>query len=732
MNERRRLKGREGEYQILAPLTQSGISSVHLAQLIGGEGPQRFVVFRELLSHLAKQDDAVQQFLTQARIGARFQHPNLVRVREAGKAKTGIFSVSDYVAGDGLGLLLKAAREAGEELPPAVAAEIVAQACDGLAFAQGLVDKQGASLVVVHRNINLRNLVLGSSGQVRMVNFDVGRPPERPHPSRLTAYMSPEQCLGLDMEHPSDIFSLGVVLWEMLTGVHLFSKPDDMETRRAIIACQVPAATGLRAEVSDALSQVAAKALSKTPSDRFPSAADMAAALRQTNEASPVDAQEVGLFYAAMLGDRNRAREAMLESIEGSVDAPVDAAALLPDNSVDLPLAQDSIPLQESASQASAGTEASSQSAFDSEPPTDVVPEDLVQQARDAPVTGMEMPEPPAPEFPMDSAEAEPSTEIIAQDTAPGEFGTPPTLEDVLAGEKLPPKAEADRAVETPGPGGSDPADESAPPPIPKVRLAVTPAKSEDAAELGESAGADEATGGPVVPSLLARIQQKLPFGDQVLVPAIIGVGTLLLLIIVIGVWIAADPDDEAGQGSADDLSKAALTPSDAKPSDVPVPVPAPAPEPVKPAPTEMGALQIRTDPTKCDVSIGGIDLMGKTPMDNIIVPAGMEHEVIVRCKGFVEDQQLVMVASGERKDLQFYPDPPEEAGKRFGRLQLTTGTPVDVFLGQRRLGVTPLLGIRLPAGTHKLNLSNKSAGIKKRLSVIIQAGETTIIEEQY
>jgi serine/threonine-protein kinase len=398
MAKRRRLKGRKGEYLVLAELTSGGISAVHLARVKDDEGNERFVIFRELLPHLSSEKESVDRFLKEAKITYQFDHPNLVPTQEVVKMQDGYFSISEFVVGDGLGFVMASALKGGHDLPIHLGVDMLAQACSGVGFVHRMANKSGGSLGLIHKNINLRNLIVLPSGRIKVVNFDIARPENRPHPSRVTAYMSPEQCVGKPLDTRTDVFSLGVVLWELLTRCHLFMREDDMETRRAVMACEVAPPSEFRASVPEEIAAVAMRALSKDPAGRYADAGEMADALREAQE--PPNAAEAQDYLDGILSERFQAKLGMLEAIEANEDTEVDPSVLLPNSSVDLPPVSEEDP-----------------HGFDQEPVTQKVKGKKKEAPPSLPPKPKAAPEPPPPPVKEEKKEEKP-----AEDSTPPPF----------------------------------------------------------------------------------------------------------------------------------------------------------------------------------------------------------------------------------------------------------------------------------------------------------------------
>jgi serine/threonine-protein kinase len=244
------------------------------------------VVVKRILPHLSSQDQFVRMFLDEARIGALLDHPNIVRIIEVGREGDGYFLVMEPVQGKPLSAVLRRAVGAKRPLGHAQAAFIVGQAANGLGYAHALTDAGGAPLNIVHRDISPQNILVSFDGAVKVIDFGVasalGRITET-IPGGLKGkieYMSPEQASGDSADRRSDIFALGVVLWEALCGRRLFRRRTELDTMRAIFDEPIPRLPKA-ASVPPRLENIVMRALEREPEDRFQDAREMALLLQQ-------------------------------------------------------------------------------------------------------------------------------------------------------------------------------------------------------------------------------------------------------------------------------------------------------------------------------------------------------------------------------------------------------------------------------------------------------------------
>ncbi len=244
------------------------------------------VVVKRILPHLSSQEQFVRMFFDEARIGALLDHPNIVRIIEVGREGDGYFLAMEPVQGKPLSTVLRRAAGAKRPLGHAQAAFIVGQAANGLGYAHSLTDAAGIPFNIVHRDISPQNILVSFDGAVKVIDFGVasalGRITET-IPGGLKGkieYMSPEQASGDSADRRSDIFALGVVLWEALCGRRLFRRRTELETMRAIFDEPIPRLPKA-ASVPPRLEHIVMRALEREPADRFQDAREMALLLQQ-------------------------------------------------------------------------------------------------------------------------------------------------------------------------------------------------------------------------------------------------------------------------------------------------------------------------------------------------------------------------------------------------------------------------------------------------------------------
>jgi len=260
------------------------MAEVYLA--LSGELPgfRTLAVVKRILPHLASNGQFIRMFLDEARLAALLDHPNIVRIMEVGHDDEEYFLAMELVQGKPLSAVLRKAAREKRAPSPAMSAYLIAQAAAGLGYAHTLTDGDGRPLGVVHRDVSPQNVLISFEGAVKLIDFGVARAFGRvahTSPGGLKGkidYMSPEQASAEDVDHRADVFALGVVLWEAITGRRLFRRDTELATMRAIVDDPIPKPSELTS-VPPELEAIAMRALRKRRDARFQSAHEMAAAL---------------------------------------------------------------------------------------------------------------------------------------------------------------------------------------------------------------------------------------------------------------------------------------------------------------------------------------------------------------------------------------------------------------------------------------------------------------------
>jgi serine/threonine-protein kinase len=263
------------------------MAEVFLARVQSCGGFEKKVVLKSVLPCHAEEESYVKMLLNEARIAASLDHPNLVQVLDLIEHEDRFFIVMEYLDGHNLRQVLRQAAKRRQRIAPGVACRIVADVLGGLAYAHARTSDDGKPLGLVHRDVSPPNVIVGRQGGVKLIDFGIAKAMESAG-NDLTragqfkgkcAYMSPEQvrCKGVDRK--SDLFSSGILLWELLTGKRLFLRDGDLQSMAAI--CKEPAAAPSTAApgLAPELDAICAKALSIDPEQRYQSAGEMRQAI---------------------------------------------------------------------------------------------------------------------------------------------------------------------------------------------------------------------------------------------------------------------------------------------------------------------------------------------------------------------------------------------------------------------------------------------------------------------
>ncbi len=263
-----------GKYRLIERLGRGGMAEVFLAEVTGPADFQKVVALKRILPHLVEDPEFVGLFLNEARLAARLNHPNIVQIFDLGEADGSYFLAMEYVDGPSLRTLLKRALQRREFVPPGHAARILADACEGLAFAHDHMEG-GRVANLVHRDISPDNVLLSRAGAAKIADFGIAKPAARRDTDKGVIrgkvwYMPPEQLCDEPLDKRTDVYALGVVLYELLCGLLPYDATNEALAIRAILEVPAIPLTERRPDCPDHLWEIASRALEKEPRDRWP------------------------------------------------------------------------------------------------------------------------------------------------------------------------------------------------------------------------------------------------------------------------------------------------------------------------------------------------------------------------------------------------------------------------------------------------------------------------------
>jgi TonB family protein len=315
---------RFGQYELLERIASGGMAELFRARRSGVEGFQKIVAIKKILPHIADNDEFITMLADEAKVAAQLNHPNIVHIYDLGKIESGgYFIAMEYVEGTDLRTVLRSGREIGLSLPIPLAVYVASKVASALDYAHRRRDSRGEELRIVHRDVSPQNILISHEGEIKLCDFGIAkadRKVSRTESGSLKGklqYMSPEQAWGKPIDHRSDLFSLGTVLHEMLTGERLFRGDSDMTVLELVRKADVPPPSRLNPDVPVALDQIVMKALAREPEDRYGTGSEL---LR--------DLESILYSYTPAPGSAdvaiylNRLRETRAASPAGEVSAP--------------------------------------------------------------------------------------------------------------------------------------------------------------------------------------------------------------------------------------------------------------------------------------------------------------------------------------------------------------------------------------------------------------------------
>ncbi|WP_052376849.1 serine/threonine-protein kinase, partial [Chondromyces apiculatus] len=309
-----------GRYLLLDRIAAGGMASVHLGRLMGEVGFSRMVAIKRLHPNYARNPEFVAMLSDEARLAARIRHPNVVPTLDVLAESGELFLVMEYVHGDSLARLWREALRGGALVPPRIAVAIVCGALYGLHAAHEARSEAGEPLGLVHRDVSPQNILVDVDGVARVLDFGIAKAAWRVQTTQegqlkgKLSYMSPEQLGGPPLDRRSDLFSLSVVLWELLTGSRYVESHDFAVVMKRLTQDPATPPSAVTPWLPPELDRVVLRGLARDPTERFGTAKEMAVALEEAM--APATAREVGEWVQAVAREALEARVALIAEIE--------------------------------------------------------------------------------------------------------------------------------------------------------------------------------------------------------------------------------------------------------------------------------------------------------------------------------------------------------------------------------------------------------------------------------
>lgn len=301
-----------GKYRLIGKLGHGGMAEVYLSYATGLAGFRKLVVIKRLHMQLEEEPGFIEMFLDEARLAARLNNANVVQCFEVGEIDGSHFIAMEYLEGQGLDRIRRRCVRAKKKITPRIAGRIVYHALDALEYAHALKDFDGAPLDIVHRDVSPQNIFITYDGNVKLLDFGIAKAATHVVETRTGvikgkfSYMAPEQAKSGEIDGRADIWSAGVVLWEVLANRRLFKGPTDLATIDMMMNSEVPGLEDHVSDLPDGLTDVVHRALQRDVEERYQSAAEMRDDLERVFSKAPdgmASRDEVSEFVKELFGD---------------------------------------------------------------------------------------------------------------------------------------------------------------------------------------------------------------------------------------------------------------------------------------------------------------------------------------------------------------------------------------------------------------------------------------------
>jgi len=302
-----------GPYELLEKIAVGGMAELFRAKRTGVEGFEKVLAVKRILPHLSDNKEFVDMFIDEAKMVAGLAHPNVVQIFDLGKHDKNYWIAMEYVHGRDLRTIIRRARERGLKIPLDISTYVVSKVCAALEYAHRKKDDKGQPMLIVHRDISPQNILISFEGDVKLTDFGIAKAASKASTTDKGAlrgkllYMSPEQAWGKPMDKRSDVFSLGIVFYEMLTEQKPFLGTSETSILETVRECRVPPPTTINDKIPEKLEKVVMKALERDPEVRYQDAGDMLRDLeRVLHEWQPATATGLVRFLEILFDEHER------------------------------------------------------------------------------------------------------------------------------------------------------------------------------------------------------------------------------------------------------------------------------------------------------------------------------------------------------------------------------------------------------------------------------------------
>ncbi|MDD5308119.1 MAG: serine/threonine protein kinase [Deltaproteobacteria bacterium] len=270
-----------GKYYLLDRISVGGMAEVFKAKAFGVEGFERLIAVKRILPSIAEDEEFITMFIDEAKIAVQLTHANIAQIFDLGKVGDSFFIALEYVPGKDLRAIFDRMRKTGQSVPIPMACYLTMKVCEGLDYAHNKKDGAGRDLNLVHRDVSPQNILISYDGEVKLIDFGIAKAAGKAGKTQAGilkgkfGYMSPEQVRGLPLDRRSDLFAMGICLWELVTGERLFVGDSDFSTLEKVRNVEITPPSAYNRKIPEDLEKIILKALNKEVEDRYQSAMDL-------------------------------------------------------------------------------------------------------------------------------------------------------------------------------------------------------------------------------------------------------------------------------------------------------------------------------------------------------------------------------------------------------------------------------------------------------------------------